>query len=465
MHSLYTFSWLALVAIAACGQAEEPADPGDTSTISSALLKTTYSYRRVISAGDTLPGGAPCGMYFSLDGLNSRGDLAFGIDIPSGYARYQSSGRHIKQVALPGDHATGGITLGEGVGFGDVINEAGTQAFVFLVNATFDQSQPSGRHNGVFKAAQHRSGLLPIVIPDATLDPDGHPFRGAFLHPSINNREELAFTGMIETPNGIHLPMQPYGGLGLGVFIADHRGHIKRIVAPGSPAPGGGTYDLVENATLNDWGDLAFGAHVAGEECVDAGIKQADRIFCGESVYLRRHDGHLVSIAHQGAPAPGGGTYRLAFGPLLNNREDLVFVGDLSLPPSVGTQLGLFIHRRGRTMAIARPGDSLPGGGHMSSAGFYVSSYGLNQSGEVVFFAKLDTDNDKDGQPDTGAYSWRDGVLGLVARTGSTIPGLGTVTAVASGNGFSVNNNDLGQVAMPVMTSDGKTHLIIATPR
>ena len=80
MHSLYTFSWLALVTVAACGQADEPADSGEPGTISSALLKTTYSYRRVISAGDPLPGGASCGMYFSLDGINSRGDLAFGIE-------------------------------------------------------------------------------------------------------------------------------------------------------------------------------------------------------------------------------------------------------------------------------------------------------------------------------------------------------------------------------------------------
>ena len=42
---------------------------------------------------------------------------AFGIDIPTGYARYQSSVVVTMQVALPGDHAAGGITLGEGTGF------------------------------------------------------------------------------------------------------------------------------------------------------------------------------------------------------------------------------------------------------------------------------------------------------------------------------------------------------------
>ena len=241
MRSFHAFSCLALATIAACGPADEPTGSGNISTISPPLLKTTYSYRRVITAGDPLPGGASCGMYFSLDGLNSRGDLAFGVDIPSGYARYQSSGGHIQQVALPGDPLAGGITLGEGTGFGDLINETGTQAFVFLVDANFDQSRPSGRHNGVFTASTHRKGLTPIMLPDQTLAPGGHPFRGAFLHPSINNREEITFTGMIETPHGIHLPMQPYGGLGLGVFMADRHRHIKSLAVPGSPAPGGGT--------------------------------------------------------------------------------------------------------------------------------------------------------------------------------------------------------------------------------
>ena len=39
-------------------------------------------------------------------------------------------------------------------------------------------------------------------------------------------------------------------------------------VAPGDPAPGGGTFDYTYNPWINDRGDVAFGGHVAGEEVV-----------------------------------------------------------------------------------------------------------------------------------------------------------------------------------------------------
>ena len=43
--------------------------------------------------------------------------------------------------------------------------------------------------------------------------------------------------------------------------------------------------------------------------------------------------GQIISIAHQGDPAPGGGTFRLAFGPAINNRGDVAFIGDLTPAP------------------------------------------------------------------------------------------------------------------------------------
>ena len=46
--------------------------------------------------------------------------------------------------------------------------------------------------------------------------------------------------------------------------------------------------------------------------------------------------GAIQSIAHQGDPAPGGESYRLAFGAVVNNRGDIVFIGDLTPPPDTG---------------------------------------------------------------------------------------------------------------------------------
>ena len=146
--------------------------------------------------------------------------------------------------------------------------------------------------------------------------------------------------------------------------------------------------------------------------------------------------------------ANGGGTRACPLA-LLNNRGDLIFVGDLS-SPSLGAAFACFMRiGTGRTTALSF-GDSDARRRPYGGGGLYVSSYGLNRSGGAVFFAKLDTDDDKDGHGHRVRIhlarweSWS-----LVVRTAARFRA-GTVTTVASGDGFSVNNNDLGQVATPV---------------
>jgi hypothetical protein len=63
------------------------------------------------------------------------------------------------------------------------------------------------------------------------------------------------------------------------------------------------------------------------------------------------------------------------FGPVVNNSGDIVFIGDLSSPG--GTPLdkyGVFLFSKGATIAVARPGDSMPGGGKLRSFGKRFSS-------------------------------------------------------------------------------------------
>ncbi len=90
-------------------------------------------------------------------------------------------------------------------------------------------------------------------------------------------------------------------------------------------------FDDAIEGWINDPGDIAFDAHVKGEECIDLG--GGFELVCGSSVYKMPKNGKIQSIAHQGDPAPGGGTYRQAFGPVMNDAGDLVFVGDLTPPP------------------------------------------------------------------------------------------------------------------------------------
>src|SRR5262249_41150359 len=156
--------------------------------------------------------------------------------------------------------------------------------------------------------------------PNGTPAPVGGKFAGVFFGTSVNNAEALVFTGIISTDKGIHIPGQPYVGLGMGVFKASAAGEISDIVSPGDPSPSGGTFDFAQSGWISDAGDVAFEAHVRGEEItgVDA-PNQSFLINALGSLYVRRaSSGAITSIAHSGDPAPGGGAFRQALSPVMN---------------------------------------------------------------------------------------------------------------------------------------------------
>jgi len=162
----------------------------------------------------------------------------------------------------------------------------------------------------------------------------------------------------------------------------------------------------------------------------------------------------------------------VAFGPVLNNRGEIAFIGDLTPAPDAAETLGVFLHTGATTVAVARPGDPMPGGGHLLTASNNTLDYHLNNRGEVAFAAFLDTDDNGDGIPDTGVYVASGGSLRLVARTGTVIPGVGTI-AQASASFATVPptpssgaaNNDHGQVFFNATLTDGRVVLLLATPR
>ena len=68
----------------------------------------------------------------------------------------------------------------------------------------------------------------------------------------------------------------------------------------------------------------------------------------------------------------------------------------------------------------------MPGGGTFVSGSFFVSNTGINNTGDVVFNCTL-----SDGGQ--GVYSFSHGKISLVARTGTVIPGVGTIEGSTSG--------------------------------
>jgi hypothetical protein len=239
---------------------------------------------------------------------------------------------------------------------------------------------------------------------------------------------------------------------------------------------------------INQAGDVAFAAHVAGQEVYCPDIRpnpiptpQNQQINALTSLYFKDAiNGTITSIAHAGDAAPRGGVFRYTISPVLNDSDGIVFLGDISEYPFCNQHVGVYLHRVGRsrdhsrceratTVAVARPGDPMPGGGKFETAStFAAENVHVNSAGEVVFNALLDTG-------DTGLYVWSHGSRRLVARSGTVIPGVGTIFQLAMGviafppmpvtfvNSGAINN-DRGQVFFAATLTDGRGVLLLASP-
>lgn len=449
--------------------------------------QVSYSFAKLQTLGDKTPSGLFHINDYEPGGLNNNADATYGTDLGTspnpatnfGEGAFLRLAKGVElELALANGSAPGGGTFSTGLGILSpaAINDLGNAAFGFALSPP---GSPIGVNSGVYRYSQDTGKVTAVVVPGVTPAPAGGTFKGVGFGASLNNRDDLVFSGIVATDKGVHLPGETYVGLGVGVFKADAGGRITSIVSPGDPAPGGGLFDFAGTsgaggAVINQGGDIALVAHVAGEESKFPGFPpQAELISALGSLYLKdAGTGNITSIAHLGNAAPGGGVFREIISPALNDFGELAFIGDISPFPNVNQHLAVYLYSGGVTRAVALPGDSMPGGGHFVTTGFSTS---INNSGKVVFAADLDTDLNMDGVPDTGLYVWSHGAVQLVARTGTVIPGVGTIGQVATGTSIippppsyfpaSGPINDHGQILFGATLSDGTTGvLLLATP-
>jgi hypothetical protein len=448
----------------------------------SLLSQGGFRYQLLTSLGSPAPGGGMFINDFEPGGLNNRGDALFGADLgpegdPStfeGEGVFLQNGGQQTQLACAFTNAPGGGAFDFGFLGPAVLNDSGDAAFNFTLQPF---SLPFGVNSGAYRYT-HGTGTSAVVVPGVTPVPGGGTFAGVSFQPALNNRGDIVFPGIYATDQGIHLPDEPYVGIGEGLFRAANHGTLSRVVVPGDPAPGGGTFDFAAAPWLNNGGDVAFIAHVAGEEVrASNSPPQAFDITALTGVYVKKAaTGAIVPIAHQGQAAPGGGIFRQAFSPVMNNQGDVVFLGDLTPPPSSIEVIGVYLSAGGKTVAVARPGDPVPGGGHIVTASTVSGNQTyINNRGDISFNAVLDTDVDGDGSLDTGLFIWSQGTLHLVARTGTVLPGVGTIENLVMGtiiippppvlvpNSGAVSN-DRGQVLFGATLEDGRGVLLVATP-
>jgi hypothetical protein len=424
------------------------------------LPRADYTFRTIARTGQSAA-NVTFDAYLQPGAVNNAGEVSFAPGLTTGgESVFLATRSGLAKVAAAGESLPGGLTFGYTLGpIG--MTQLGDTAFI---STDLTVPTPLGLDAGVFRTAFGIPVPVPVMLPGQTVAPGGKRFYGAAFNAEINNRGEVVFPGIVcsGAPLKPPSPACQTGRLAFGIYQADSLGHITAVVEPGSPAPGGSTFDYAQVPFNNNAGDVAFDAHVFSDPCNDSQGQQGSRIFCEESVYLKNgRSGAIVSVAHQGQDSPVlGQKYNLAFGPVLNEAGDLVFIGNLS----GSGENGVFLYSQGTTTVIAKPGGDMPGGGVLKRAGGLPHTAYLNNSGAVAFIATLTNG-------DHGLYFWKNGALTLVAKTGMEVDGGGVIANLndfgfADGSASSqVAINDNGQILFAAKLTTGPGALLLATPR
>src|SRR4030081_1380748 len=174
----------------------------------------------------------------------------------------------------------------------------------------------------------------------------------------VNSRGQVAFYASVARAKASE-----------GIFLAT-ASRTTKVAAVGDAVPGGGV--LSEFArhplpALNDAGKVAFGANVAGARAT-------------EGIFLAADD-RLKAIALSGADAPGvqNGTFVEFDAPVLNNRDEIAFVGTVRRGRE--TLQVLYLYSGGVLRKLVAGGDPAPRGGTFDRFGLPA----INNKGVVVF--------------------------------------------------------------------------------
>jgi hypothetical protein len=179
----------------------------------------------------------------------------------------------------------------------------------------------------------------------------------------VNSRGQVAFYASVARAKAAE-----------GIFLATVSG-ITKAAAVGDAVPGGGV--LSEFArhplpALNDAGKVAFGANVAGARAT-------------EGIFLAAED-RLKAIALSGTEAPGvrNGTFVEFDAPVLNNRDEIAFVGTVRRGRE--TLQVLYLYSGGVLRKLVAGGDPAPRGGTFDRFGLPA----INNKGVVAFPAVIE---------------------------------------------------------------------------
>lgn len=259
----------------------------------------------------------------------------------------------------------------------------------------------------------------PVVLldssPSSAVDPGGSA-------PAINDLGNIAFNGFA-----------PGSGTS-GVFL-DSNGQTQLLLSAATQLPGGTGLNNITNLALNNQDALAFVATPA---------------FPAASFFLFAN-GQLTALANNGDPAPGGGNFQIffpdpSFGPVINNRGDVVFASSLTgTPGGVFGSSGVYLFSNGNLSRIVGPNDPSPDGGV-----FLDASFPSVNAGDIAFFAETSKFN-------FGVFLFHADQIIPVVLAGDMVNGEGLSFATQP----VLNNN--GDIAFTATLLDGRNAILVAS--
>jgi hypothetical protein len=458
-----------------------------------------YTFEAIAYAGDPAPGGGTftLGLYgevFMNNWISNNGVVVFtaGVTDPEGgQGTFMLRNGQITEILRSGQPAPGGgvfalAAAGPGAAFtvdrGAVVSDSGDVALSTMVEIA------GGTYAGVYRYSPQTGMLSAILVPGVTPVPGTDvTFIEAYSnHGSIgtNNRGDVVFVGVYPTTEGLF----GYLGRGVGVFTASPDGAIEPAVMIGEPAPSGDTFDFFRFPLINNRGDVFFAAHEAADP-----IPPELLWFCEQwliappsGLYIKDGGTGQVRVIMTGSDphdAPSLGA--------TNDRADVLFAKCWWIESGYLHDVEIFLNSGGTTYPVCLLGETMPGGGHVETVADWYNDNWLNNRGDVVFSATLDTctlgyydPNTNAGLPDEGLYVWSRGAKRLLAKTGTALPGIGTLAYLETvpippppewywpfdmlgyWSPVAISHmNDRGQVIFQATLTDGRWVLLVATPK
>lgn len=298
-----------------------------------------------------------------------------------------------------------------------------------------DTSGSSSGGYGIWRA-RNASDIVRIAGPG-----DAAPGGGTFDGPSLWLTSRINAAGKVAFISAVDIPGDTVGGIYAGTrFDA-----LTEIARDGRSSPrNNGVYGSLALTlpiyAINDAGNVAFAARYTN---TTAGAADNEGLVISNGQTA-------TEIVRKGDLAPdGNGRYlnpastpRLA----LNNRNEVAFRSGIT-GASGGADSGIFVGRNGTVTQIARTNGPVPGGGAFDAFGDVLE---LNNTGMVLFDARID-----EVQQRRGLFYYKDGVLGVVAKTDDVLPGFGTIQSLdVAGSTFERLLNDADQAAFPLAYFD-----------